>query len=164
MKLTVMRWLDSVISGMVIEYRKQEGAMMKSTIFDGIIQFRHLWNMLALFEDGHKHFLTRDGSNFFCSTSQKSSNSFSHLSRKSQGWSPQHLYQGLARYFTVESVISTIALVFYRRQESQSFCAWCLGTNLKVRWLPELTSSSMNVWLSFWNQPSQLLQVPSSCF
>ena len=35
--------------------------------------------------------LTRDGSNFSCLTSQKSSNNFSHRSRKSQGSSSQHL-------------------------------------------------------------------------
>ena len=34
--------------------------------------------------------LTRDGSNFSCLTSQKSSKSFSHRSRNSHGSSPQH--------------------------------------------------------------------------
>ena len=42
---------------------------------------------------GWRKIRTREGSNFFCSTSQKSSNNFSHRSRKSQGSSPQHLYK-----------------------------------------------------------------------
>jgi hypothetical protein len=105
---------------MLVENCKEECTMMKRAIFDCVVELRHL-------ERGQRSWihrktkLARDGSNFFCSTSQKSSNSFSHRSRKSQGSSPQHLRANKRKALT--------------ETESNHHRSWILSTSIVSKFL-----------------------------
>lgn len=87
--------LGLVFAAVLIEDREEEGSVVKGAVFDGIIEFRDLrsnekvgWPTQAC--DAETGYITLEGSNFSCLTSQKSSNNFSQRSRNSQGSSPQH--------------------------------------------------------------------------
>lgn len=70
---------------------------MQSTVLDRIIELGYLQVVSAMMQVSEKlHNHTRDGSNFSCFTSQKSSKSFSQRSRNNHGSSSQHLQDDMS--------------------------------------------------------------------
>ncbi len=86
--------------------------------------------------------LAREGSNFFCSTSQKSSNNFSHLSRNNHGSSPQHLAGNLSLGSTLyysshhrswifsTSSVSKLSLIILLKVLRRSMTSWIICDNV----------------------------------
>lgn len=92
--LPILTLLNRVRLPELVEYGEQERPVVQRAVLDSIIELRHLFKRVSRIIHRRKVTLrlTREGSNFFCSTSQKSSKSFSHRSRNNQGSSPQHLF------------------------------------------------------------------------